>query len=334
MPAAAPMHPFAPLLELADLQVDFPSDQGVLHAVDGLSLQLHAGEVLGIVGESGSGKSVAMMALMGLLSFPAQMRATRMQFAGQDLLHASAAQRRAITGKDMAMIFQDPMSSLNPSFTVAYQLSETLRLHLGMDARAARNHAATLLAQVGIADAASRLDAYPHQLSGGMCQRVMIAMAIACQPQLLIADEPTTALDVTVQAQILELLAQLQRTHGMAMVLISHDMGVVSQVAQRVAVMYAGQVVEVQEAGALFDAPRHPYTQALLQAMPQRREGAKRLATIPGMVPGVADRPSGCLFAPRCAHAQTACNTPAPIHRDGGSQVRCHFPLHPLGAIA
>lgn len=331
MQVAPPMHPSAPLLEITDLQVDFPSDLGVLHAVDGLSLQLHAGEVLGIVGESGSGKSVAMMALMGLLSFPAQMRAARMLFAGQDLLQASAAQRRAIAGKDMAMIFQDPMSSLNPSFTVAYQLGETLRLHRGMDARAARAHAATLLAQVGIADAANRLDAYPHQLSGGMCQRVMIAMAIACQPQLLIADEPTTALDVTVQAQILDLLAQLQRAQGMAMVLISHDMGVVSQVAQRVAVMYAGQVVEVQEAGTLFDAPRHPYTQALLQAMPQRSGGAARLATIPGMVPGISDRPSGCLFAPRCAYVQTACSAPAPVHRDGASQVRCHFPLNAPG---
>ena len=331
MQVAPPMHPSAPLLEITDLQVDFPSDLGVMHAVDGLSLQLHAGEVLGIVGESGSGKSVAMMALMGLLSFPAQMRAARMHFAGQDLLQASAAQRRAIAGKDMAMIFQDPMSSLNPSFTVAYQLSETLRLHRGMDARAARAHAATLLAQVGIADAASRLDAYPHHLSGGMCQRVMIAMAIACQPQLLIADEPTTALDVTVQAQILDLLAQLQRAQGMAMVLISHDMGVVSQVAQRVAVMYAGQVVEVQEARTLFDAPRHPYTQALLQAMPQRSRGAARLATIPGMVPGISDRPSGCLFAPRCAYVQTACSTPAPVHRGGASQVRCHFPLNAPG---
>ena len=334
MPANRPMHDRAPLLDIADLQVDFPSDQGVLHAVDGLSLQLHAGEVLGIVGESGSGKSVAMMALMGLLSFPAQMRATQLRFAGQDLMHASPAQRRALTGKDMAMIFQDPMSSLNPSFTIAYQLCEPLRLHRGMDARAARAHAAALLRQVGIADADSRLDAYPHQLSGGMCQRVMIAMAIACQPQLLIADEPTTALDVTVQAQILDLLAHLQSTQGMAMILISHDMGVVSQVAQRVAVMYAGQVVEVQEASALFKGPRHPYTQALLQAMPQRSRGAARLATIPGLVPGIADRPSGCLFAPRCAYATATCSAPAPLHRSGASQVRCHFPLHAIGASA
>jgi len=315
-----------PLLDIAGLHVDFPSHQGVLHAVDDLSLQLEAGEVLGIVGESGSGKSVSMMALMGLIPFPGRVSAKHLRFAGQDILAASEATRRSIVGKDIAMIFQDPMTSLNPCFTVEFQITESLRLHKGMTHKQARMRACELLDQVGIADPAKRLSAYPHQLSGGMSQRVMIAMAIACQPRLLIADEPTTALDVTVQAQILDLLATLQKEHGMAMVLISHNMGVVSEVAQRVAVMYAGQVVELQNADRIFDAPEHPYTQALLQAMPERSSGQARLHTIAGMVPGMLDRPPGCLFAPRCSRAQGQCATPAPVHRAPQLQVRCHLP--------
>jgi len=315
-----------PLLDIASLHVDFPSHQGVLHAVDDLSLQLEAGEVLGIVGESGSGKSVSMMAMMGLIPFPGQVRAQRLRFAGQDILTASETTRRSIVGKDIAMIFQDPMTSLNPCFTVEFQITESLRLHKGLTRKQARTRACELLEQVGIADPAKRLAAYPHQLSGGMSQRVMIAMAIACQPKLLIADEPTTALDVTVQAQILDLLATLQKDQGMAMVLISHNMGVVSEVAQRVAVMYAGQVVELQSAQHIFDTPQHPYTQALLQAMPERSTGQARLQTIAGMVPGMLDRPPGCLFAPRCSAVQPACASPAPVHRASQLQVRCHFP--------
>jgi dipeptide transport system ATP-binding protein len=315
-----------PLLDIAGLHVDFPSHQGVLHAVDDLSLQLEAGEVLGIVGESGSGKSVSMMALMGLIPFPGRVSAQHLRFAGQDILAAGEATRRSIVGKDIAMIFQDPMTSLNPCFTVEFQITESLRLHKGMTHKQARMRACELLEQVGIADPAKRLSAYPHQLSGGMSQRVMIAMAIACQPRLLIADEPTTALDVTVQAQILDLLATLQKEHGMAMVLISHNMGVVSEVAQRVAVMYAGQVVELQNADRIFDAPEHPYTQALLQAMPERSSGQARLHTIAGMVPGMLDRPPGCLFAPRCSRAQALCATPAPVHSAPQLQVRCHLP--------
>lgn len=315
-----------PLLDIAGLHVDFPSHQGVLHAVDDLSLQLEAGEVLGIVGESGSGKSVSMMALMGLIPFPGRVSAQHLRFAGQDILAAGEATRRSIVGKDIAMIFQDPMTSLNPCFTVEFQITESLRLHKGMTHQQARMRACELLEQVGIADPAKRLSAYPHQLSGGMSQRVMIAMAIACQPRLLIADEPTTALDVTVQAQILDLLATLQKEHGMAMVLISHNMGVVSEVAQRVAVMYAGQMVELQNADHLFDAPQHPYTQALLQAMPERSSGQARLHTIAGMVPGMLDRPPGCLFAPRCSRAQAQCATPAPVHSAPQMQVRCHLP--------
>jgi len=319
-----------PLLDIANLYVDFPSHQGVLHAVDDFSLQLHPGEVLGIVGESGSGKSVSMLALMGLIAFPGRVRAQHLRFAGQDILQASEAARRSIVGKDIAMIFQDPMTSLNPCFTVEFQITEGLQLHKGLTRKQARIRACELLEQVGIADPTKRLAAYPHQLSGGMSQRVMIAMAIACQPKLLIADEPTTALDVTVQAQILDLLANLQKEHGMAMVLISHNMGVVSEVADRVAVMYAGQVVELQSSGRIFDAPQHPYTQALLQAMPERSTGQARLHTITGMVPGMLDRPSGCLFAPRCSSAQAACATPAPVHSAAELEVRCHFPIGTL----
>jgi dipeptide transport system ATP-binding protein len=315
------------LLEIEDLSVDFPSTRGVLHAVDGLSLSVQAGEVLAIVGESGSGKSVAMMAVMGLLAFPGQLRARGLRFAGQDLLRMNPVQRRRTIGKDVAMIFQDPTTSLNPCFTVGFQLAETLKLHLGLDRAGAKRRCVELLEQVGIAAPETRLAAYPHQLSGGMSQRVMIAMAVACNPQLLIADEPTTALDVTVQAQILDLLKGLQKERGMALVLITHNMGVVSEMAQRVAVMYAGQIVEQRSASDLFRAPLHPYTEALLRAMPQHSDGQTRLATIAGMVPGIHDRPPACLFAPRCSHVASECNTRAPQWGQPVPGVRCHTPL-------
>jgi dipeptide transport system ATP-binding protein len=300
----------------------------VLRAVEGVSLTLDEGDVLGIVGESGSGKSVTMLALMGLVAYPGRVRAKRMRFGGRDLLDLSEADRRRVVGKDVAMIFQEPTTSLNPCFTVGFQLTETLRLHLGMDRRAARDRAVALLEQVGIPAPASRLKDFPHQLSGGMNQRVMIAMAIACSPKLLIADEPTTALDVTIQAQILDLLRALQREHGMALVLVTHNMGVVAEMAQRVAVMYAGEVVEERGADELFAAPQHPYTAALLAAMPERSMGEKRLATIPGVVPGLYDRPEGCLFAPRCEYATAQSCQRRPQTRSWASgQVRCHFPL-------
>ena len=323
------------LLEIENLSVEFPSQNGVMHAVDGVSLSLEEGEVLGIVGESGSGKSVTMMALMGLVAFPGRVRADKLRFAGHDLLSLSDGERSQLTGKDVAMIFQDPTTSLNPCFTVGFQITETLRLHLGLDRKAATRKAIELLEQVGIPAPESRLKAYPHQLSGGMNQRVMIAMAIACNPRLLIADEPTTALDVTIQAQILDLLRSLQKERGMALVLITHNMGVVSEMAQRVAVMYAGQIMEEQGAHALFNTPQHPYTEALLAALPERSAGSVRLATIPGMVPGLYDRPAGCLFAPRCAYATEHSRTVRPALRawqDG--MVRCHYPLGDTGREA
>lgn len=321
------------LLEIENLSVQFPSQNGVMQAVDGVSLSLDEGEVLGIVGESGSGKSVTMMALMGLVAFPGRVRADKLRFAGHDLLALSQGQRNQLVGKDVAMIFQEPTTSLNPCFTIGFQLAETLRLHLRLDRQAAKKRSIELLEQVGIPAAESRLKAYPHQLSGGMNQRVMIAMAIACNPRLLIADEPTTALDVTIQAQILDLLRSLQKERGMALVLITHNMGVVSEMAQRVAVMYAGQIMEERGAQALFNAPQHPYTEALLAALPERSEGNARLATIPGMVPGLYDRPSGCLFAPRCAYATEHSRDVRPALRgwddasQGGGMVRCHYPL-------
>ena len=316
------------LLEIENLSVEFPSRSSVLHAVEGVSLSLDAGDVLGIVGESGSGKSVTMMALMGLVPYPGRVTASKMRFDGHDLLGLSTKERNRLTGKDVAMIFQEPTTSLNPCFSVGFQLAETLRVHLGMDSKAAKRRSIELLEQVGISDPETRLKAYPHQLSGGMNQRVMIAMAIACNPKLLIADEPTTALDVTIQAQILDLLRSLQRERGMALVLITHNMGVVSDMAQRVAVMYAGQIMEEQPAQALFQRPRHPYTEALMAALPERSDGSARLATIPGMVPGLYDRPTGCLFAPRCSYADDDCRGQRPgLVKGLEAAVRCHHPL-------
>lgn len=317
-----------PLLEIENLSVEFPTSQGLLRAVDRIDLTLDEGEVLGVVGESGSGKSVTMLALMGLVGYPGRVRADKLRFDGRDLLTMSARERRQLTGKDVAMIFQEPSTSLNPCFTIGFQLAETLRKHESMDRKVAKRRAIELLEQVGIPAPESRLKAYPHQLSGGMNQRVMIAMAIACNPRLLIADEPTTALDVTIQAQILDLLMSLQRERGMALVLITHNMGVVAETAQRIMVMYAGQIMEERKVDTLFSAPQHPYSAALLAALPERSEGESRLATIPGMVPGLNDRPKGCLFSPRCAYATQHSRTVQPELRPwADGHVRCHYPL-------
>jgi dipeptide transport system ATP-binding protein len=316
-----------PLLEIRNLSVEFQTHRGPFRAVDGLDVTLDAGELLGVVGESGSGKSVTMLAVMGLIAWPGKVMAEVMRFDDIDLLSLPDAARRKIVGKDIAMIFQEPMTSLNPSYSVGYQIMETLKVHEGGSRAERKRRTIELLEQVGIPAAASRLSAFPHQLSGGMCQRVMIAMAIACNPKLLIADEPTTALDVTIQAQILDLLVSLQRDRNMALVLITHDMGVVAETAQRVMVMYASQQVEEQPADRLFEQPRHPYTAALLEALPERAHG-KRLNTIPGVVPGIADRPSGCVFNPRCGFAQERCRVERPaLEAKLGARVRCQFPV-------
>ena len=312
-----------PLLEIKNLTVEFKTSSGAFRAVDSVSMNVDAGEVLAVVGESGSGKSVAMLAVMGLLPWTATVTADCINFASRDLLNITPEDRRKITGKDMAMIFQEPMTSLNPCFTVGFQLMEAMQTHLHLDKPQRKKRAIELLEEVGIPAPETRLSSYPHQLSGGMSQRVMIAMALACNPKLLIADEPTTALDVTIQAQIIERLTSLQKEKGMGLVLITHSMGVVAETAERVSVQYAGQKVEEQPVAGLFATPRHPYTSALLSALPERATG-RRLPSIQGVVPGQFDRPKGCLFAPRCTFATDLCRSTPPAMHLG---ALCHYPL-------
>lgn len=322
------------LLDIQNLSVRF-GDANAIPVVDGLDLSVDKGEVLAIVGESGSGKSVTMMALMGLIDVPGIVNASSLSFDGHDMLKLKGKQRRQVVGKDLAMVFQDPMTALNPSYTVGFQIEEVLRQHLGLKGKAARARALQLLERVEIPAAASRLDAYPHQLSGGMSQRVAIAMAIAAEPKLLIADEPTTALDVTIQAQIMDLLLDLQRNEDMGLVLITHDLAVVAETADRVCVMYAGQAVEIGSVPALFDAPTHPYTEALLKAIPEHSLGASRLATLPGIVPGRYDRPAGCLLSPRCPYAQDHCRVQRPaLEAHARGAVRCFHPLNLTAEVA
>ncbi len=321
-----------PLLEIRDLCVTFATSGGPLQAVSHVDLAADAREVLAVVGESGSGKSVSMLAAMGLVDAPGRVVAQAMRFDDADLLHLSPSARRRLVGRDMAMIFQEPMSSLNPCYRVGWQIGESLRAHHAVPRAQVRARTIELLGQVGIPAPETRLGSFPHQLSGGMNQRVMIAMAIACNPRLLIADEPTTALDVTIQKQILDLLLDLQRAHGMALVLITHDMGVVAETAQRVQVMYAGEVVEEAATDPLFAHPRHPYTAALLDALPERAVGQARLPTIAGVVPGTADRPTGCLFNPRCRFATARCVAEHPmLAGEAGRRARCHYPLDAHG---
>ena len=320
------------LVEIENLRVEFGALAHPIVAVDGVDFTIEPGEVVGLVGESGSGKSVTALALMNLVDHPGRVRAHRMTFDGRDLLSASAKRRRALAGRGIAMIFQDPLASLDPCYTVGFQLDEAVTLHGNADERGSagvrRERALSLLREVEIGDPAARLRAFPHQLSGGMAQRVMIAMALAGRPRLLIADEPTTALDVTVQAQVLALLTRLRAEHAMAILLITHDLAVVAETADRVVVLYAGQVMETGAVPAIFDAPRHPYTQALLDALPEHNLDRARLRTIPGVVPGAYDRPPGCLLAPRCAYAKERCTAERPLLTgDAGRAVRCHFPL-------
>jgi len=314
------------LLDIRNLTVTFDTASGPFRAVDGVDFEVGTRERLAIVGESGSGKSVAMLAVMGLLPNTATVTADRMHFEGVDLRSLSGRERRKIVGGDMAMIFQEPMSSLNPCFTVGFQITEALRTHTDLNRKERRERAVELLQSVGMPEPRRRLSAYPHQLSGGMSQRVMIAMATSCHPKLLIADEPTTALDVTIQAQILDLLVSLQEDHGMALILITHDMGVVAETAQRVVVQYAGQQVERQEVRGLFHEPHHPYTVALLEALPDRARG-DRLPAIPGVVPGQGDRPEACQFSPRCRYATDMCRKILPpVQPAELGMALCHYP--------
>ena len=316
------------MLSVANLSVDFAA----FRAVDAVSLTVEPGEVVGIVGESGSGKSVTSLAIMGLIPQPGYVTADRIDFEDRDLLTLSPRQRRQIIGNEIAMIFQEPMTSLNPCFTVGFQIMETLRVHAGGTRHQRRDRTVELLHQVGIPDPVARLSNFPHQLSGGMSQRVMIAMALSCNPRLLIADEPTTALDVTIQAQIMDLLRNLQRQRGMALMLITHDLAVVAEIAHRVIIMYAGQVVETGTVPRIFDHPRHPYTAALLEALPERAEVRGHLRTIPGVVPGPFDRPGGCLLSPRCRFATDHCTRERPALTGApGQKARCFTPLDAAG---
>ena len=324
-----------PLLSVRDLTVEFRTDAGWLTAVEGVGFDLAAKETLGIVGESGSGKSVTALSLLRLHArATTRLPGGRIDYDGRDLLALPERAMRHIRGGEIAMIFQDPMSSLNPVLTVADQIGETLILHQGLDRRTARKRAIGLLDLVRIADAAQRVDAYPHQLSGGMRQRVMIAIAIACRPRILIADEPTTALDVTIQAQILDLLRDLQAELGMSVILISHDLGVIAEFARRVLVMYAGRVVEEAPARALYRRPMHPYTSGLLAAIPPLDIDVRRLPTIPGTIPDPSRRIPGCRFSPRCGEAEPACLRDAPaLGRVGdGHFARCPPRVARLGA--
>ncbi|MBL8700161.1 MAG: ABC transporter ATP-binding protein [Alphaproteobacteria bacterium] len=312
-----------PLLDVRDLAVHFKSAAGTFHAVDGVSFALERGETLGIVGESGCGKSVTSLSIMGLVpSPPGRIAAGRILFEGEDLVRKSEAEMRRIRGAEISMIFQEPMTSLNPVHRVGDQIVEAIRLHERVDGATARARALAALKLVRIPDPERRLDDYPHQMSGGMRQRVMIAMALACDPKVLIADEPTTALDVTIQAQILDLMRDLRARVGAAIILITHDLGVIAELAQRVLVMYAGRVVEEAPVARLFEDPQHPYTIGLLGSIPKLNIDEERLATVEGSVPNPYARPAGCAFHPRCPFAEARCKTEAPALREIAARHR------------
>jgi oligopeptide/dipeptide ABC transporter ATP-binding protein len=317
------------LLEVRNLRTQFPTRAGLVRAVDGVSFHLDKGELLGLVGESGCGKSITALSVMRLISPPGKIVEGEILFDGQDLLKLSDERMRGMRGDDVAMIFQDPMTSLNPVFTIGDQIGEALRLHRKLSKQDARRATIEAMKEVAIPDPGRRVDDYPHQLSGGMRQRVMIAMALACDPKLLIADEPTTALDVTIQAQILELLNELRRTRELAVLLITHDLGVVAEVADRVAVMYTGRIVEESPVEELFARPKHPYTEGLLRSVPKLTvaevDKKERLETIEGMVPSPTALPEGCHFAPRCPHRMPRCTEGRiPLYElEGSVSVRC-----------
>jgi oligopeptide/dipeptide ABC transporter ATP-binding protein len=324
--------PGAPLLDVRDVVTHFRSPRGLVRAVDGVSFTLERGKTLGIVGESGSGKSVLSRTVMGLNPRSTSVRSGQVIFEGRDISELTDAGYRELWGKQMSMVFQDPMTSLNPVMRIGNQITESLRLHLGMDRHDARDTAIQLLRAVRIPEAEQRLRSYPHELSGGMRQRVVIAIALACGPKLLLADEPTTALDVTVQAQILDLLAEQQRERFMGMILVTHDLGVVANRADEIAVMYAGRIVEKASTSVLFRDMKMPYTQALLRAIPRvEMPSHTRLDAIGGRPPDLVDPPPGCPFNPRCPYAQDRCREETPVLQEDptvpGHTFACHFPL-------
>ena len=322
-----------PLLEIKDLKVHFKTDDGWLHAVDGVDIAIDRGETVSVVGESGCGKTVTAMTVLRLVPMPpGRIAGGQVLWQGRDLVTSTAEEMRRIRAKEIAIVFQEPMTSLNPVYSVGEQIAESLRLHEGLGRKAALDRAVEMLALVRIPTPQRRVNDYPHQFSGGMRQRVMIAIALACNPKLLIADEPTTALDVTIQAQILDLLSELKDRLGMAIMLITHAMGVVAEVAQRVVVMYAGMVVEEASVEELFANPRHPYTQGLIRSIPRIDTAALhkvRLEQIPGTVPKLVEPAAGCRFAPRCKFAAPECTTATPALREpvAGHKVRCIFDL-------
>lgn len=314
------------LLELDNIVVEFPTRRGPLEAVKGLSLELDEGQILGLVGESGAGKSITGAAITGLIEPPGLIRSGQVRLRGQRIDNLAPEKMRRIRGKEIGAIFQDPLTSLNPVYTVGEQLIDTMRVHLGLDHKAARKRAIDWLAEVGIPAPEARLDQYPHQFSGGMRQRVVIALALCAEPKLIIADEPTTALDVSVQAQILALLKRLCRENGTAVVLVTHDMGVIAETADRVAVMYAGRLVEIGDVAQVIQDPLHPYTRGLMNSIPQIGNRDARLTQIEGAMPGLRNPAPGCAFAPRCPQAMDTCRTLRPVPVDAGSgQVACHL---------
>ena len=330
-----------PLLQVDDLQTHFGTPDGVVRAVEGLSFHIDGGETLAIVGESGCGKSVTSMSILRLIPTPPGKMAGTIRFNGRNLLDLPEAEMRKLRGNDISMIFQEPMTSLNPVLTIGRQIGETVRLHEGLSAKQAEDRAVDMLTLVGIPAPGRRVTEYPHQLSGGMRQRVMIAMALACNPKLLIADEPTTALDVTIQAQILDLMRDLKTRLGSAIMLITHDLGVVAEMAQRVVVMYAGRKVEEGPVEAIFNDPQHPYTRGLLGAVPKlgsslTGEGRTKLAEIPGQVPSLRKPIIGCAFAGRCLSVTDLCRQIAPAveEKRPGHSVACHYADYRMGRVA
>ncbi|ALP38183.1 peptide ABC transporter ATP-binding protein [Paenibacillus sp. IHB B 3084] len=322
----------AQLLEVTNLRTEFKTAAGTIRAVDGVDLSVGKGETLGIVGESGCGKSITSLSIMQLLPKGlGKVAAGEVRFNGENMLDYSERKMRSIRGNEIAMIFQEPMTSLNPVFKIGKQIAESARYHHGVSKHKAKDMAVEMLIKVGIPRPEKVAVAYPHELSGGMRQRVMIAMAMVCNPKLLIADEPTTALDVTIQAQILDLMRDLQKSEGTSILMITHDLGVVAEMCDRVVIMYAGQVVEETDVKTLFKDPKHPYTQSLLASLPQLNSEQDRLASIPGQVPNPLDMPAGCRFAPRCQFAKEICREEAPVLKEVESGHKCRCLLQQEG---